>query len=446
MKRQQVHIGLRTIKTAAAVLLAMVIAGRFGGTGDKLIFAMLGAMAVIEPTFQASLEACLAQITGVSVGALISLLLIALPISGFTAVGIGIIAIIVLYNCFRRRMSPSLPCFIMVMICMSGNMDPIRYALGRIWDTAIGLSVGMAINMLVFPYDNSRKIRETVAGLDRDLTEQERQEWNDIYASFRSKSVLTGKIIGIEAHAFNVQNRETGQVERRRIYCAAIIAYKVKVLIPETEMWMPGEERPSYVLRNMSGAEIDYVILDVDRVGGMATASRRMGAVIRRHAFDTARGGHEPGERLPCRILTVGPNRCLIECGGRDLTLRYRDISYSSYDDLRKQYRPGEHYDCILKEYDRAAGLMRVSIKEAAPNPFEGAVVRHPLGCRRQAVISGKYGGGVFCTMPDGTTCLCLYTAQHTDREFRKGDTVILAVVKYDYERSLIYGRILSKW
>ena len=149
MKRQQVHIGLRTIKTAAAVLLAMVIAGRFGGTGDKLIFAMLGAMAVIEPTFQASLEACLAQIT---------------------AVGIGIIAIIVLYNCFRRRMSPSLPCFIMVMICMSGNMDPIRYALGRIWDTAIGLSVGMAINMLVFPYDNSRKIRETVAGLDRDLT------------------------------------------------------------------------------------------------------------------------------------------------------------------------------------------------------------------------------------------------------------------------------------
>ena len=294
--------------------------------------------------------------------------------------------------------------------------------------------------------NHSRLLSLDLNELDWDLTEPERQEWNDIYASFRSKSVLTGKIIGIEAHAFNVQNRETGQVERRRIYCAAIIAYKIKVLIPETEMWMPGEERPSHVLRNMSGAEIDYVILDVDRVGGMATASRRMGAVIRRHAFDTARGGHEPGERLPCRILTVGPNRCLIECGGRDLTLCYRDISYSSYDDLRKQYRPGEHHDCILKEYDRASGLMRVSIKEAAPNPFEGAIVLHPLGCRRQAVISGKYGGGVFCTMPDGTTCLCLYTSQHTDRDFRKGETVILAVVKYDYDRSLIYGRILSKW
>ncbi|MCM1233106.1 MAG: hypothetical protein NC489_23545 [Ruminococcus flavefaciens] len=282
--------------------------------------------------------------------------------------------------------------------------------------------------------------------LDRNLTEQERQEWNDIYASFRSKSVLTGKIIGVDAHAFHVRNRESGQVERRRMYCAAIIAHRVKVLIPETEMWMPGEERPTHVLRNMSGAEIDYVILDVDREGGMAIASRRMGVMIKRRSFDTARGGHEPGERLNCRILTVGPSRCLVECGGRDITLRYQDMSYASYSDLREKYHPGETLDCVLKGFDRAAGRLTISVKEAAPNPFEGAALRHPLGCRRQAVISGKYGGGVFCTMPDGTTCLCLYTAQHTDRDFREGDTVIVVIVKYDYERSLIYGRILSKW
>lgn len=294
--------------------------------------------------------------------------------------------------------------------------------------------------------NHSRLLSLDLNKLDRDLTEPERQEWNNIYASFRSKSVLTGKIIGIEAHAFNVQNRETGQVERRRIYCAAVIAYKVKVLIPETEMWMPGEERPAHVLRNMSGAEIDYVILDVDREGGVAIGSRRMGAMIKQRAFDTARGGHEPGEKLTCRVLTVGPSRCLLECAGRDLTLRYQDMSYASYSDLREKYHPGQTLDCVLKEYDRASGRMVISVKEAAPNPFEGARQRHPLGSRRQAVISGKYGGGVFCTLPDDTTCLCLYTAQHTDRDFREGDTVILVIVKYDMERSLIYGRILSKW
>ena len=40
---------------------------------------------------------------------------------------------------------------------------------------------------------------------------------------------------------------------------------------------------------------------------------------------------------------------------------------------------------------------------------FEGAELRHPVGSRRQASIAGKYGGGVFCNLPDGTVCMCSY-------------------------------------
>ena len=112
--------------------------------------------------------------------------------------------------------------------------------------------------------------------LDQDLSEEERNEWNAIYASYRSKSILTGRIMGIDTHSFTVRNRETRQTERRKMLCAVIISYRVKVLIPETEVWYPGQERPPYVLRNMSGAEIDYTILDVDREGGVAIGSRRM--------------------------------------------------------------------------------------------------------------------------------------------------------------------------
>ena len=282
--------------------------------------------------------------------------------------------------------------------------------------------------------------------LDRNLSREEREEWNEIYASYRSKSIITGTIIGVDANAFQVRNRETGALERRRMYCAVVIAYRVKVLIPEAEFWVPGEERPSHVLRNMTGAEIDYVILDVDRQGGVAVASRRMGAAARRHRFDTARGGHTVGERLSCRVLSVGPSRCLLECGGRDITLGYREMSYSSIHDLRTVYRPGQPLDCVLTAYDRAAGTIEISVREAEPNPFEGIEVRHPLHSRRQATITGKYAGGVFCTLPDGTTCLCLYTPQHTDRDFHIGDSVILTITQFDQDRGLIYGRILSRW
>ena len=169
MKRRKAYVGLRTVKTAAAVLIAMVIVDRYGATTAKLIFAMLGAMAAVQPTFKATLETCLSQILGVVFGAMVAVLLIFLPIGHLTATGIGIILIITVYNMLHVTVSPSLPCFILVLVCTTEGIVPLEYAAGRIWDTAIGLGVGLLINLLVFPYDNSRKIRATIESLDRDL-------------------------------------------------------------------------------------------------------------------------------------------------------------------------------------------------------------------------------------------------------------------------------------
>lgn len=165
----RIHIGLRTLKTAVAVILSMVIVNFFGTTQSKLIFAMLGAMAAVQPTFAESVESCLTQIVGVLLGALAGLLLLALRLPPLVSTGIGIIFVITLYNVLRLRFSPSLACFIVVMLCTSEGIHPLEYALGRIWDSAIGLGVGMLINTLVFPYDNSRQIQATVRSLDTEL-------------------------------------------------------------------------------------------------------------------------------------------------------------------------------------------------------------------------------------------------------------------------------------
>lgn len=34
--------------------------------------------------------------------------------------------------------------------------------------------------------------------LDKDLSEEQRKEWNAIYASYRSRSVLTGRVAGMD--------------------------------------------------------------------------------------------------------------------------------------------------------------------------------------------------------------------------------------------------------
>ena len=51
--------------------------------------------------------------------------------------------------------------------------------------------------------------------LDRDLTPDERQEWNSIYASYRGRSALTGTIIGIDPYSVRVRNPETGKWKSR---------------------------------------------------------------------------------------------------------------------------------------------------------------------------------------------------------------------------------------
>jgi len=165
----KIHIGLRTIKTTAAIVISMVIVDHLGTSASKLIFAMLGAMAAVQPTFKESVDSCLAQIVGVLFGAFASIVLLMLPVPPLVATGIGMILVITLYNMLHIRYSPSLPCFIVVMMCTTPDIRPLAYALERIWDTTIGLGIGMLINTLVFPYDNSRQIRSTIESLDKEL-------------------------------------------------------------------------------------------------------------------------------------------------------------------------------------------------------------------------------------------------------------------------------------
>lgn len=281
--------------------------------------------------------------------------------------------------------------------------------------------------------------------LDRGLSQEERQAWNSIYASFRGHSALSGTVIGADPLSMNVRSKETGQVERRTMYCVVVLVYRVPVYIPATEMWM-GEARPDYVLQNMMGSTIDFIITKVDREGGYAIASRRQAARAQRYFF-----AHRPdlcaeGARVKCRLLAVGPRRCLAECYGHDIDLTQRDLSYTAVADLRTQYHPGDELDCIVKGYDAPRRELLISVKETETNPFEGAEQRHPVGSRRYAVIAGKYGGGVFCNLPDGTVCMCNYSYQHEDSEFQSGDHVTLVVQRFERDKRQMYGKILSKW
>ena len=169
LRAWKVPVGLRTIKTAVAVILALLVVQPYGATTAKVVFATIGAMSAVGPTFKASLAACLTQFCSVTVGAVLSIVMMWLQVPPIPAVGIGIIILLWMYQYSHLKLLPLLPCLVLVNICLNPEVEAVSYSLGRLWDTAIGLGIGMVINTLVFPYDNSRKIRQTMEGLDSDL-------------------------------------------------------------------------------------------------------------------------------------------------------------------------------------------------------------------------------------------------------------------------------------
>ena len=281
---------------------------------------------------------------------------------------------------------------------------------------------------------------------DRDLSPDQRREWTAIYASFRSKTPLTGEVIGVDAYTMPIADKETKTVAMKQVLCLVIMDYRVKVIIPQTEIWYNDTDKlPDYVIKRMVGAKLDYVITNVDRNEECAIASRRLALGYNRNRFYRDKQQNAAGKSLICRLLVVGPKRILAECNGFDISISNRDISYTAIADLREEYRTGQELPVKLISCDPKRGTLEVSAKAVNPNPFDGADKRHPVNCTRRAVVSGSYAGGLFCRLADDTNCLCRYSPAYFDTEFFIGDTVLIAVTKFDYMRKRMYGRILSR-
>lgn len=169
LKKIRIPVGWRTLKTSIAVAAAILMVEHYGTSADELLFGVMGAFSAMEPTFKSSVRGCVAQISGVVVGVVLSLLMRFWELPGIAAASAGIILIMAAYQLLHWKSSPVLPCLILVTICTKPELSAVNYGLDRIWNTALGLGVGMLINMLVFPYDNSKKIQQVIVSLDDDL-------------------------------------------------------------------------------------------------------------------------------------------------------------------------------------------------------------------------------------------------------------------------------------
>ena len=283
-----------------------------------------------------------------------------------------------------------------------------------------------------------------LAELDKDLTQIERDEWNALYASFRSSSVVSGIVAGVDEHTFEVIPEGKKRPQKQTLSCLIIIPHRVKVIIPETEIFIGPLADGGYVLHSMYGARLDYVVTHIDREEGFAVASRKR--ALEKLQITTSRKSKPMGKIVDVEVLSVGKNICTVTYNGYDVRLNQREVSYSSVADLRETLKPGDIQKALVTEFSEEEKTMKLSIKDALRHPFDGIEMRHPIGSSRMATISGKYAGGVFCRLKDNVTdVLCSYSTMHNDGDFQLNNSVEILIQKYNMEKKLAYGKILRK-
>ncbi len=156
MRRPKFRIGLRTIKSVLAVTIAMFVASLFG---ELSIFPALSAFAVMSRTFDEGLLECRNQAVGIAIGGIIGCTTtLLMPDPPIWIMGLGVMLIIVICTSLKVTFSCGLSVAIFIVSCMTAKDEVIVRTLTRLFHTAMGLMIGLAINYLIVPYDNSSQI------------------------------------------------------------------------------------------------------------------------------------------------------------------------------------------------------------------------------------------------------------------------------------------------
>ncbi|MBR3867525.1 MAG: hypothetical protein IKM54_07020 [Butyricicoccus sp.] len=155
-RRAHVRVGLRTLKTALAVGLALYVVSLFG---EISIFPALAAIAVMSPTFEDALRECKSQGVGILIGGVLGCTAVKLwPGCPIWFMGLGVVLILSFCAARHLEYAGALSCCIFLAACVGASETVIMDTVQRLLHTATGLAVGLGVNTLILPYDNRPRI------------------------------------------------------------------------------------------------------------------------------------------------------------------------------------------------------------------------------------------------------------------------------------------------
>ena len=155
-------IGMRTIKTAIAASLTILISQLFNFRSP--FFAGIAAIIAMQSSVSESFSSAKNRMYGTIVGAIIALLFSLIAPENPFFIGIGIIIIIYTCNIFGWKKSVQISTIVFLSIILNYEEGSrVSYAFYRTVDTLFGLIIGTLINYFILPPNMEGKIRESLS-------------------------------------------------------------------------------------------------------------------------------------------------------------------------------------------------------------------------------------------------------------------------------------------
>ncbi|MBR0574768.1 aromatic acid exporter family protein [Proteiniclasticum sp. BAD-10] len=153
-------IGMRTVKTALVVILAYAVSLLLN---QEPSFALIYAAVIcIETSVVTSFNTGFNRVLGTVVGGVIGLIVSYIPLYGGFTMALGIAITIIFCNLLHIKKATGIAITLVIIIVTgSDSVAPGVYAMHRTLDTVIGIVLATMVNLLVFPPDPMKRVRES---------------------------------------------------------------------------------------------------------------------------------------------------------------------------------------------------------------------------------------------------------------------------------------------
>lgn len=159
-------IGLRTIKTAVAVFLCLLI--QLIAPMDTVLYAAIAAVVCMRETAEKSLHMGIHRFIGTVVGGVFGFVLLKAAIHipyyyeglYIIVVPIGMVFCISACIWLRKKDAVIICCVVFLSIALDLNLNTdatVSYVVWRVIDTTVGVIIATLLNRYFFPYDGDDK-------------------------------------------------------------------------------------------------------------------------------------------------------------------------------------------------------------------------------------------------------------------------------------------------